>query len=267
MTPAAAARPHRATRDRRDALMGLVRSGTVRVEDLAERLDVSPSTVRRDLAALESDGHVSRTYGGAITGAPYRDRALGERLAANSTGKARIGRAALDLVHDGATVFVDAGSTTIAFVEALRDTAVRDLTVVTRGVENAVLLVGREGIDVHVAGGRLTPASHGTTGPLTLEALGRFSFDVAVLGCDAVSPVSGVGEPTLEEAYVKEFAASRSARTAVLADASKFHVSGISAWAHLPAGWTLVTDHRDEEALAQFAAAGVRVVSTAGDAS
>jgi DeoR/GlpR family transcriptional regulator of sugar metabolism len=127
--------------------------------------------------------------------------------------------------------------------------------------------VGREGIAVPVAGGRLTPASHGTTGPLTLEALGRFSFDVAVLGCDAVSPVSGVGEPTLEEAYVKEFAASRSARTAVLADASKFHVSGISAWAHLPAGWTLVTDHRDEDTLAQFTAAGVRVVSTARDES
>jgi DeoR/GlpR family transcriptional regulator of sugar metabolism len=76
-----------------------------------------------------------------------------------------------------------------------------------------------------------------------------------------------VGEPTLEEAYVKEFAASRSARTAVLADASKFHVSGISAWAHLPAGWTLVTDHRDEDTLAQFTAAGVRVVSTARDES
>jgi len=243
--------------------MGLVRSGTVRVEDLAARLDVSPSTVRRDLAALESDGHVSRTYGGAITGAPYRDRALGERLAANPTGKARIGRAALDLVHDGATVFVDAGSTTIAFVEALRDAAVRDLTVVTRGVENAVLLVGREGIDVHVAGGRLTPASHGTTGPLTLEALGRFSFDVAVLGCDAVSPISGVGEPTLEEAYVKEFAAARAGRTAVLADASKFGVPGISAWAQLPAGWTLVTDHEDADALAEFTSAGVHVVAAA----
>jgi DeoR/GlpR family transcriptional regulator of sugar metabolism len=118
-----------------------------------------------------------------------------------------------------------------------------------------------------VTGGRLTPASHGTTGPLTLEALARFTFDVAVLGCDAVSPTSGVGEPTLEEAYVKEFAAARAARTAVLADASKFGVTGISAWAQLPAGWTLVTDHRDEDTLAQFTAAGVRVVSTARDES
>ena len=261
MTASPGARPHRATRKRREALIALIQQGTARVEDLAARLGVSPSTVRRDLTVLESEGLVSRTYGGAMTGAPFHDRALGERLAANPAGKARIGAAALDLVHDGATVFVDAGSTTIAFVEALRGADVHGLTVVTRGVENAVLLVDRAGIDVHVAGGRLTPASHGTTGPLTLESLARFTFDVAVLGCDAVSPSSGVGEPTLEEAYVKEFAAARAARTAVLADASKFGVTGISAWAQLPAGWTLVTDHEDADALAEFTSAGVHVVA------
>lgn len=254
------ARPHRATRARRDALVGLIQTGTARVEDLAARLDVSPSTVRRDLAVLEEDGIVSRTYGGAITSAPYHDRALSERLAANTAGKAQIGHAAIDLVHDGATVFVDAGSTTIAFVEALRTTAVRDLTVVTRGLENALRLVGRPGIDVHVAGGRLTPASHGTTGPLTIEALGRFAFDLAVLGCDAVAPDRGVGEPTLEEAYVKEWAAAHSGMTAVLADRSKFGVRGISAWARLPAGWILVTDHDDADALSAFTDAGVTVL-------
>lgn len=258
-----ASRPHRATRSRRDALVSLVQAGTVRVEDLAHRLSVSASTVRRDLAALEADGLVSRTYGGAITAAPFRDRALNERLALNPEGKAGIGRAAVDLVHDGATVFVDAGTTTIAFVDALRQRSVRDVTVVTRGLENAVLLAGGDGIEVHVVGGRLTPASHGTTGPLAIEALGRFAFDLAILGCDAVSATRGIGEPTLDEAYVKEFAATRSERTAVLADRTKFRVAGISAWASLPAGWTLVTDAHDADVLADFDAAGVDVVVAA----
>lgn len=258
-----ASRPHRATRTRRDALVSLIHAGTVRVEDLSRRLSISASTVRRDLAALEAEGLVSRTYGGAITVAPFRDRALHERLALNPEGKAEIGRTAVDLVHDGATVFVDAGSTTIAFVEALRKQSMRDVTVVTRGLENAVLLVGSDGLEVHVVGGRLTPASHGTTGPLAIEALGRFAFDIAILGCDAVSASRGVGEPTLEEAYVKEYAATRSERTAVLADRSKFRVTGISAWANLPTGWTLVTDADDPEVLADFDAAGVDVVVAA----
>lgn len=253
-------RPHRATRARRNALIALVHGGTARVEDIAAHLEVSASTVRRDLAALESAGMVSRTYGGAITSAPYRDRALADRLALNTAGKAGIGRTAVDLVHDGATVFLDAGSTTMAFVDALRQRSVSGVRVVTRGLENAVLLVGCDGIDVHVVGGRLTTASHGTTGPLALEALERFAFDLAILGCDAVSAQRGVGEPTLEEAYVKECAANRSDRIAVLADRTKFQVAGISAWARLPEAWTLVTDTDDHELLAPYAAAGVRVL-------
>ncbi len=256
-------RPHRATRARRDALVALVHGGTVRVEDIAAHLAVSASTVRRDLAALEAAGLVSRTYGGAITSAPFHDRALADRLALNTAGKAGIGRAAVDLVHDGAMVFLDAGSTTMSFADALRQRSVRDVTVVTRGLENAVLLVGCEGIDVHVVGGHLTAASHGTTGPLALEALGRISFDLAVLGCDAVSARQGIGEPTLEEAYVKERAADRSERVAVLADCSKFGVSGISAWARLPEGWTLVTDTHDAGLLAPFEEARVRVITAA----
>ncbi|WP_291796976.1 DeoR/GlpR family DNA-binding transcription regulator [Brevibacterium sp.] len=252
------ARPHRSTLERREALLRLVNSGTARVEELAERCEVSPSTVRRALAALEADGHLSRTYGGAITPAPFHDRSLTERLAVNTESKSGIGRAAVGLVHAGATIFVDAGSTTLALVDALTD--VEDVTVVTRGLENAITLVGRPGISVHVAGGALTPASHGTTGPLALEALGRFAFDLAFLGCDAVSALQGVGEPTLEEAYVKEFAARRAHRTVVLADASKLRVRGVAAWAPLPEGWTLVTDARDEDALEPFARAGVDII-------
>ncbi|WP_035280710.1 DeoR/GlpR family DNA-binding transcription regulator [Brevibacterium album] len=252
------ARPHRSTLERREALLRLVTSGISRVEELGSRLEVSPSTVRRDLAALEDSGQLSRTYGGAIMPAPFRDRALSERVAVNAESKTGIGLASVGLVHAGATIFVDAGSTTLALVDALD--GVEGVTVVTRGLENAITLVGRPGISVHVVGGALTPASHGTTGPLALEALGRFAFDLAFLGCDAVSPALGVGEPTLEEAYVKEFAATRARRTVVLADASKLCTRGVAAWAPLPHGWTLVTDCREETLLAPFERQGVDVI-------
>jgi DeoR/GlpR family transcriptional regulator of sugar metabolism len=68
-----------------------------------------------------------------------------------------------------------------------------------------------------------------------------------------------VGEATALEAQVKEVAARRARRTVVLADSTKLDRGAVPAWAPLPAGWTLVTDERDEEVLGRYQDAGVVV--------
>lgn len=250
-----------ATRERRDRLLRLVRSGTDRVEDLAVHAGVSESTIRRDLAALERSGRLARTYGGATSVAPFRERGLAERIAARTSAKAAIGRIAAALVPAGATIFVDAGSTTAQLVESLaRD---QELTVVTRGLEIALALAAEPRVDVQLIGGRLSAGSHGTTGALALEGIDRFSFDLAFLGADAVDPACGVGEPTVDEAYTKERVAARSRRTVVLADAAKLAPRSVPAWARLPHGWTLVTDECDPSLLEEYREAGVEVLHPA----
>ncbi len=158
---------------------------------------------------------------------------------------------------DGATIFVDAGSTCAQLAEHLRD---RSLTVLTRGLEIALMLAASPGVEVVVPGGRVAPKSHGLVGPLTDLALDRMVVDVAFLGVDAVDPVNGVGEPTLAEAEVKERVAQRARQVVVLADATKLRRVGVPAWAPLPAGWTLITNETGVEALAPFRAAGVELV-------
>ncbi|WP_349828529.1 DeoR/GlpR family DNA-binding transcription regulator [Brevibacterium litoralis] len=249
---------------RREALLALVRGGVERVEDLAERSAVSISTVRRDLAALEAAGSISRTYGGATVATPFKEQSLGVRMGLHTGEKKAIAAAAADMVTAGATVFLDAGSTTAELAGLLRGRS--DLSVVTRGPEIAILLAGEPGIEVTVVGGVLGTKSHGTTGALATEALRRMSFDLAFLGADAVDPVDGLGEPTLDETLLKELVARRTARTVVLADSSKFTRAGVGAgrvpaWADLGEGWTLVTDTGDRARLADFEAAGVTVIA------
>ncbi|HEX2174987.1 MAG TPA: DeoR/GlpR family DNA-binding transcription regulator [Nocardioidaceae bacterium] len=245
------------TRRRHERLLTLLRAGTTHVEDLAGALGVSVSTVRRDLGRLGEAGAVTRTYGGAVTAGPFRERELSERLRIEQHAKADIGARAAQLVVDGATVFVDAGSTCAQLAEHLRP---RSLTVLTRGLEIAIMLASAADVEVVVPGGRVAPKSHGLVGPLTDLTLDRLVVDVAFLGVDAVDPRNGVGEPTLAEAEVKERVAQRARRVVVLADATKLGREAVPAWAPLPPGWTLVTNETRPEVLDAFRAVGVEVL-------
>lgn len=246
------------THQRHERLLRLLGDGVARVEDLAGCAQVSESTVRRDLAALETQGLVARTYGGARLMTPFRETALAERVTHAVAAKARIGVAAAVWIRDGATVFVDAGSTCAQLVDHLRRH--RDLTVVTRGLENATLLTDA-GLDVTIVGGRVSPKSHGTTGAIAHFVMERLAVDVAFLGCDAVHPVRGVGEPTLEEAATKEAIARQARRTVVLAHAEKLAATGVPAWGELPPGWTLVTDEDRDGPLQGYRDAGAEVLT------
>jgi DeoR/GlpR family transcriptional regulator of sugar metabolism len=230
----------RATRARHDALVALLHQGVDGVETLADRVGVSPSTVRRDLSRLLDEGRIARTYGGAMVRDPFEERSFGESALLHQPAKSAIAAAAAGLVGDGATVFVDAGTTCLALARSLADRG--PLTVVTRGLEAALLLAKAPQLDVVMLGGQIRPLSHGVVGPLASIAFDRFTFDIAFLGADAVDPVRGLGEPTAEESYVKERAASRATAVFVLADASKLDPANVASWAPLPGKWTLVTD-------------------------
>lgn len=232
--------PRRGTRERHEQLLALLRGGTTQVDELAAALAVSPSTVRRDLGTLTDDHKIARTYGGAVVPETFHERPVGESALVRQAAKAAIATVARELVPANGTVFVDAGTTCAALARLLVAPDAPE-TVVTRGLETAMVLADAASPEVLLLGGRLRPLSHGLVGPLTDLALDRMAFEVAFLGADAVDPSRGVGEPTLEETVVKERIAARAARVVVLADSTKLDVEA-PAWAALPAGWTLITD-------------------------
>lgn len=248
----------RGTKARHDELVALLREGVTSVETLSARVGVSVSTVRRDLTHLQQEGRIARTYGGAIVREALQERSFNESEQINRALKSAIASRALELVPERGTVFLDAGTTCLALARLLEQRA--PLTVVTRGLEAALLLARTPEVTVVMVGGEVRPLSHGVVGPLSAIALDRLGFDVAFLGTDVVSAEHGPGEPTVEESYVKELAATRAGRVCVLADSSKLSSAHVAAWAKLPPGWTLITDTQaDDDIVGTFEAGGVEV--------
>ncbi|MBX9391512.1 DeoR/GlpR family DNA-binding transcription regulator [Streptomonospora nanhaiensis] len=255
----------RGTKARRDAIVQLATtSGLASVEELSATFGVTASTIRRDLARLESDGRLARTYGGVVSLVAHPEASLRQRLGEAFEAKRAIARWAAAQVGPGETVLLDSGSTTGALAHELRER--RDLTVATTGLTALEELVGAPHLRVECLGGTLRHLSQGFFGPQTESALSRMTFDRVFLGADAVTAEEGICEATLEQTHLKELMAQRSDRVYVLVHAAKLGRRPFHAWAKLPDHWTLVTDHTaPEEALAPFAAAGAEVVAVGPD--
>lgn len=234
------ARQH--TRERHSRLLNLIHNGTTAVADLALALNISESTVRRDLERLQTGNKIARTYGGARAAQTFHEYSIGEAAQRAARAKSAIADAALAFVPHQGTIFLDAGTTCAALARRIAADAAYRLTVVTRGLESTLALADAEHIHVILPGGTLRRMSHGLIGALTLLGLERLHFDACFLGADAVCPTRGIGEPTLEETVIKENVARRSTQVYVLADAEKLTVAPPPAWTALPDGWHLITD-------------------------
>jgi DeoR/GlpR family transcriptional regulator of sugar metabolism len=228
--------------------------GQLGVEQLAERLGVTESTVRRDLQRLAAEGRITRTLGGAA--AP--PHAFGEMTLAQRSDTARaekdaIGRWCAQAIGEGETIMLDAGTTTGRVAAALRSRA--GITVITNGITAMMELAAADDIEVMVLGGRLRHISQGLVGALTALSLTRLTADRVFLGADAIRADLGICEADLEQTQTKELMAQKGRSVYVLADSSKLGLSPFDAWAQI-GEYTLVTDSRaTDEQLAPFRAA------------
>lgn len=252
---------YRPTKERRARLVELIRQhGEGNVQELARELDVSASTVRRDLSALQADRRVARTYGGVIDRRPL-DRSWQVKSAEHLDGKRAIAARAAELVDDGATVLLDAG-TTVAEVAVLLGER-PDVQLVTNGFSSIVALADAHA-EVTVLGGRLRRPSESIVGGATLQALGRLTADVAFIGAEAIDPHLGINCPEEDQAAVKELMIRHAREAWVLADASKLaREPALAHWCRVDPGCGLLTDApADDDALAPFREAGWHIATT-----
>jgi DeoR/GlpR family transcriptional regulator of sugar metabolism len=247
------------SRQRRAEIVRLAEtSGLASVTDMAERFAVSASTIRRDLAQLESNGRLARTYGGAMATRTHSESSLQQRIGEAFTEKLAIARWAAQQIQPGDSVVLDAGSTVAALAHALRDRT--NLTVSTASLAVLTELSGADGITVHCLGGTLRPVSQALVGPIAENTLERMTFDHAFLGADSVDAERGICEADLTQCRLKELMAQRCTHVYVLAHGAKLGRRPFHAWAPLAPGWTLVTTG-EEDLVAPFEKRGIRVVT------
>jgi DeoR family fructose operon transcriptional repressor len=190
--------------------------GRVRVGELAAELGVSEMTIRRDLEALVDEGVAQRVRGGAVAVGPQQFAA---RIQQNARAKARLAEKLLDLVGPGAAIGIDASSTLQRL--ATRLGGVRDLTVVTNGLDTFRTLQDHAGVTALLTGGELDKRTGSLVGPLAVRSARDVMLRRLFVSAAAVDPRLGSSESTLEEADVK-LAMAESADEVVLAvDSSK----------------------------------------------
>ena len=214
---------------RQEILLLLQKKSRVSVDTLAAYFGVSRSSIRRDLSQLHEHGLLTRTYGGAVvlngTGHSTASNSPGEapfieRQVANFAEKARIGRAAAQLVVEDETIFIDGGTTTECMLAYLVD---KRITVVTYGLN----IINRLSLYPHVTliaiGGTLHRYSHTFSGVLALHSLDAYNirYDKTFMAASGVSARAGITNASLEEIPIKRKALEAGQQNILLADASK----------------------------------------------
>lgn len=199
----------------------LNQQGSVSVDDLATRLNVSPMTIRRDLDTLDQEGFLTRCHGGAVlrqgstTEVPYSDKSQ-----RNIDEKKRIAERCATLVKPNDTVFLDAGTTCLEIAKQI--THIPGIRVTTSDLNIALYLTHHD-IEVYVPGGIIQKSTHSVLGESVTKAIQQMTFTISFIGTASVSNNWEVMTPTMEKMYLKRMIIERSEYSYLVADASKFH--------------------------------------------
>jgi DeoR family transcriptional regulator, fructose operon transcriptional repressor len=163
----------------------LAQRGFADLSVLVAELEVSESTIRRDLSQLEDEGIIRRTHGGAVF---VSDRFSALNYSARESTeveqKVSIGRAAAALVQDGETILLDGGTTTF---QVARHLMTRSLQVVTNSLPIANLLGSATSIELIFVGGYIYPRTGVALGPIARRVLAELHFSRLFMGAAGIT--------------------------------------------------------------------------------
>ncbi|MCA0295160.1 MAG: DeoR/GlpR family DNA-binding transcription regulator [Actinobacteria bacterium] len=206
--------------ERHQHLLRQVRAqGTANVSELAGQLNVSLSTVRRDLQQLHDRGLLARVHGGASVVDTSVEEGRGRRVTEHQAEKRRIGAAAAARVRDGSTVLISGGTTTETMLDHLAE---RSVTVVTNSISVAYQLSAYPSIPVVVPGGVLRHNEMSLLGAHLRTIVNDYHIDTAFTGAFAVDADFGLFGTDLREVHTDREMLKAAAELVVLADGSKF---------------------------------------------
>lgn len=245
-------------------LQELLRAGSVSVEELSARFNVSVATVRRDLIELEQQGRLRRMHGGAVPVEPLlyepfrHDSSFHEQIERHADEKRRIGLAAALLIGDGETISLTAGTTTTQVTRSIRTGS--NVTVVTNTVNVAMELSKRDDINVFVTGGFLRGGWFSLVGPTAIHAMSQIFVDKVFIGVNGIHAEKGLTAYHADEAAINRTMIGQAKRKIVVADYSKLGAVVTSLICAIEDVNMLITDTgATDEQIQPFIAKGVEV--------
>jgi len=206
--------------------------GAVSVERLAQRLNVTMQTVRRDVQRLADAGLLLRFHGGVSL--PQTSPKVGawkERQALYADAKARIARSVAAAIPAGSTLMMGNGTTVEAVARELLSKP--GLRVITHSLPVAQALCEHPDCKVHVAGGQLRLRDSALEGESTVAFLQQFKVDIAIVSSLGIDADGSLRDVDLREQPVVQAMVHQARETWLVADVSKFHHAALAEAARL----------------------------------
>lgn len=229
---------------RRAMILERVRqNGSATIQELADEIHASPSTIRRDLDQLTEEGYLERTHGGVLLVPPLRstferEPSLDAQLQHNQ--KIAIGQVAAQRLNPRDSVIFDSSSTVL---EAARAAVLRDipLTAVTNNLESALVCSQCPSWRVIMPGGTIRPTTRSMVGEPGEAFLKTIHVDVCLIGAYAVTGRL-LTDATIEVASLKRAMIQSARRTLLLVDSSKFQAPAFSTFCEIQDIDEVITD-------------------------
>ncbi|HHW00838.1 MAG TPA: DeoR/GlpR transcriptional regulator [Clostridiaceae bacterium] len=213
--------------ERQKRILQLIENkGEVQLQQLKDLFpEVSMMTLRRDLISLENDGHLIRTYGGAISVKKVSDingeeDAYSRRAQENVEAKMKIAEKALPLVEKGRSIYFDAGSTLMCLAKILPDDS---FSIVTSSANISLELVKKLSTSIVVLGGHLNRNTLSMSGPNAISLLDTINIDLAFMSASGFSIDNGFTISNIYECELKRKVIKRAKKVIVLMDTSKIN--------------------------------------------
>ncbi|WP_343564082.1 DeoR/GlpR family DNA-binding transcription regulator [Kiloniella sp. b19] len=238
---------------RQEQLLNILKaSGYEKIEDMARELSVSEQTIRRDIHELDQDNRLRKTHGGAafVNGLDKEQYLL--RRFQSQDNKQRIAIKVASLIPDGASLFLDAGTTCEAIAAALQ--VRKDLKIVTYSLGAAMQLKDRTDFTVAISGGFLRHSDGSVMGSATADFIRRFRFDYCILSVTGVEENGDMCDDDHWEVSNALVAMEQAKETILAFDSSKFYKSGLVSLGTIATMDHLVTDNLPEGDLKQIVA-------------
>ncbi len=221
--------------------------GFISTDELVQHFQVTPQTIRRDLNELDRLKLISRHHGGA--GVPSSsstvNAAYSERKSMHHEAKDQIAEAMAKRIPDGASLFINIGTSTEAVARALLNHS--QLNVVTNNLHVASILLQREDFTVVIAGGEVRNRDGGVIGEATRDFINQFRVDYALIGISGIDMDGSLLDFDYHEVRVAQAMIQNARQSFLAADHSKFGRGAMVRMGHISDIDTLFTDAQPPE--------------------
>jgi DeoR family glycerol-3-phosphate regulon repressor len=218
----------------------LTLNGQVLVDELVNEFGVTPQTIRTDLNELSKANKITRVHGGArlIDGRANVEYEARRQIAAPQ--KVLIGKAASKIIPNNTSLFINIGTTTEAFSDALIDH--KGLMIITNNINVASRLRLFKENEVIITGGVVRPSDGGIVGEAAVDFIENFKVDYAIIGTSAIDSDGSLLDFDFREVKVAQAIIKNARHVILLADSTKLARRAPVRIGHISQVDTFITD-------------------------